>query len=83
MLEHDNRDVKETRSDESVASFTSPLLVALVIGVGAGFAAHSLTSSTSAAKVRDEVPVRTTAISSHASSTDSLTQVYAKDAPGS
>jgi putative serine protease PepD len=55
--------------------------VALVIGVGAGFAAHSLTSSSSPAKTIGDGPVRTTAISS-TSSSNTLTEVYAKDAPG-
>ncbi len=56
--------------------------IALVVGAGAGFAAHALTSSKSAAPVLGRVDVaRTTPVAS-TSSTDTLTQLYAKDAPG-
>ena len=53
---------------------------ALAIGVGAGFAAHSLTGSKSARPVLPVVPP-TTGVSS-TSSTNSLTDVYEKDSPG-
>jgi putative serine protease PepD len=56
--------------------------IALVVGVGAGFAAHTLTGknkSASAPATRDVV--RTTPVAS-TSTTDTLTQLYAKDAPG-
>jgi putative serine protease PepD len=59
------------------------VVVALVIGVGAGFAAHSLTSSKSPAVVFPAVTHPTSPVSSTTtSSTDSLTQIYAKDTPG-
>ncbi|HUZ15804.1 MAG TPA: trypsin-like peptidase domain-containing protein [Gaiellaceae bacterium] len=54
---------------------------ALAIGVGAGFAAHSLTSSTSASPAITFGTAPTTPVSS-SSTSDSLTQIYAKDAPG-
>jgi len=54
--------------------------VALVIGVGAGFAAHSLTSRSASPAVTTVVSP-TTQVSS-TSTTNSLTQIYAKDAPG-
>jgi putative serine protease PepD len=55
---------------------------ALVIGAGAGFAAHSLTSgSASATPPVTTVGSPPTQISS-TSTTNSLTQIYAKDAPG-
>ena len=57
------------------------ILVALVIGVGAGFAAHSLTSSKSAAPAATKNVAPTTPVAS-TSSTNSLTQLYEKDAPG-
>jgi len=55
--------------------------IALAIGVGAGFAAHSLTSRKSASPAVLPVVPHTTSVSS-SSTTDSLTQIYAKDAPG-
>ena len=54
---------------------------ALAIGVGAGFAAHSLTSSKSASPAITFGPAPTAPVSS-TSTPDSLTQIYAKDAPG-
>src|SRR4051794_21299805 len=54
---------------------------ALVIGVGAGFAAHSLTGSKSASPVETTNTVPTNPVSS-TTSTNTLTQIYAKDAPG-
>ncbi len=55
---------------------------ALAIGVGAGFAAHNLTSSKSASPTGGlHVVAPTTGVSS-TSTPDSLTQIYAKDAPG-
>ncbi|HEY2355415.1 MAG TPA: trypsin-like peptidase domain-containing protein [Gaiellaceae bacterium] len=56
--------------------------VALAIGVGAGFAAHNLTSKKSASPVTIRDVAATTPVSSTSSSHDSLTQIYAKDAPG-
>jgi putative serine protease PepD len=59
------------------------VFVALVVGVGAGFAAHKLTagkSASPAAAARRNV-AQTTSVSS-TSTPDSLTQIYAKDAPG-
>ena len=55
--------------------------VALIIGVGAGFAAHSLTGSKSASPAVQTNTAPTTPVSS-TSSTNTLTQIYAKDAPG-
>jgi putative serine protease PepD len=55
--------------------------VALVIGVGAGFAAHSLTGSKSASPVVT-TQVTQTATPVASTSTDTLTQIYEKDAPG-
>jgi putative serine protease PepD len=56
--------------------------IALVIGVGAGFAAHSLTSHKSATRLGvSPVVARTNPVSS-TSSTSPLTEIYAKDAPG-
>jgi putative serine protease PepD len=60
------------------------VFVALVIGVGAGFAAHNLTSRKSASPVGSvggPLIARTTPVAS-TSTTDSLTQIYQKDAPG-
>ena len=54
---------------------------ALAIGVGAGFAAHSLTSSKSASPAAPRNLAPTTPVAS-TSTTDSLTEIYAKDAPG-
>ena len=57
--------------------------IALVVGAGVGFAAHTLTghkSKTASAPVTRDV-ARTTPVAS-TSNTDSLTQIYAKDAPG-
>ncbi len=54
--------------------------VALAIGVGAGFAAHSLTSK-SASPASPPAVAPATSVSS-TSTTDPLTQIYAKDAPG-
>jgi putative serine protease PepD len=55
--------------------------IALVIGAGAGFAAHSLTSSKSASPPVARDVARTTPVAS-TSTTEPLTQIYAKDAPG-
>jgi len=55
--------------------------VALVIGVGAGFAAHSLMGSRSASPAAARHIAPTTPISS-TTTTDSLTQIYEQDAPG-
>jgi len=57
------------------------IFVALAIGVGAGFAAHSLTSSKSASPAITFGTAPTAQVSS-TSTSDSLTQIYAKDAPG-
>jgi putative serine protease PepD len=54
---------------------------ALAIGVGAGFAAHSLTSNKSAGSTVPTSTAPTNPISS-TSTSGSLTQIYAKDAPG-
>ena len=54
---------------------------ALVIGAAAGFAAHSLSSNKSATPIGGTHVVTPTQISS-TSTTNSLTQIYAKDAPG-
>ncbi len=56
--------------------------IALVVGVGAGFAAHSLTSKSATPSVTTvTTPSPTTPISS-TSSPESLTQIYKQDAPG-
>ena len=57
------------------------IAVALVIGAGAGFAAHSLTSSKPASAAAPTNTTVTTQISSN-STTDRLTEIYKKDAPG-
>jgi putative serine protease PepD len=58
-------------------------VVALVIGVGAGFAAHKLTSSKSATPPATGIGAPTAPVSSTTtSSTNSFTEIYAKDAPG-
>jgi putative serine protease PepD len=56
--------------------------VALAIGVAAGFAAHSMTSNKSASPVTIARAVAQTTPVSSTSSTNSLTELYAKDAPG-
>ena len=53
--------------------------VALAIGVGAGFAAHSLTSKSASSGVTYFAPTKSV---SSTSTSNSLTQIYAKDAPG-
>lgn len=59
------------------------VVVALVIGVGAGFAAHSLTSSKSATPATTGLTAPTTPVASTStSSANSLTEIYKKDAPG-
>jgi putative serine protease PepD len=60
------------------------VVTALLAGVGAGFAVDSLTSSNSAspAAVTRVVPPTAPVSSTTTSSTDVLTQIYAKDAPG-
>jgi len=55
------------------------VLVALVVGIGAGFAAHSLTSRKSATPPAPVVAPTTGVASS--STTGSLTQIYKNDAP--
>ena|SRR5579871_2301046 len=55
--------------------------IALVVGVGAGFAAHSLTASKAASPVVTRTVAPTTPVAS-TSNTNSLTQIYATDAPG-
>jgi putative serine protease PepD len=57
--------------------------IALVIGAGAGFAAHALTDgkSKSVSPLRARDVARTTPVVS-STSTNSLTQIYEKDAPG-
>ena len=57
------------------------IAVALVIGVGAGFAARSLTSSKPASAAAPTNTTTTTQISSN-STTNTLTEIYKKDAPG-
>ena len=57
------------------------VVAALAIGVGAGFAAHSLTTNTAASPSGARNPAPTSPVSS-TSTTDSLTEIYAKDAPG-
>jgi putative serine protease PepD len=54
---------------------------ALVIGVGAGFAAHSLTGRKAASPAATTNTAAATPIAS-TTATDSLTQIYEKDAPG-
>ena len=56
--------------------------VALVIGVVAGFAAHSMTSSKSASPAAVPRDVAHTTSIASTSSTNSLTRIYAEDAPG-
>jgi putative serine protease PepD len=57
--------------------------IALVIGVAAGFAAHSLTSSKPATPAVAGAGAPTAPVSSTTtSSTNSLTEIYKKDAPG-
>jgi putative serine protease PepD len=57
--------------------------IALIVGAGAGFAAHTLTAtkSKSASPLATRDVARTTPVAS-TKSTNSLTQLYAKDAPG-
>jgi putative serine protease PepD len=55
--------------------------IALVVGAGAGYAAHRLTGSKSASPAASRTVPLTTPISS-TSSPSSLTQIYAKDSPG-
>jgi putative serine protease PepD len=59
------------------------IAIALVVGAGAGFAAHALTGGKS--KAASSLPprdvARTTPVAS-TTNTNSLTQIYAKDAPG-
>lgn len=57
------------------------VVVALLIGVGAGFAAHSLTGGTSASPTVPTNTFPTNPVSS-TSTTNALTQIYEKDAPG-
>ena len=56
-------------------------VVALAIGAGAGYAAHSLAGSKSASPAVTQTTAPTNPVSS-TSTTNTLTQIYAKDAPG-